>query len=100
MHADNPSLPKKLPRNRSGWGTILRNIYIRMEVLFFLVYFFLFNILSDFEYNSYELHDYTRFLKDIPDRLVYGFVYLIPFALYYKLLIWGCLFKKRYLRFA
>ncbi|MDR3711927.1 MAG: sensor histidine kinase [Puia sp.] len=77
----------------------LRDKFTRIEIGFFLVYFILFNILTDIEYNLYERHNYVLFVKDIPGRLIYGIVYLIPFAICYKFLIRGYLFEKKYGRF-
>ncbi len=83
------------PNKKRGF----REPFTRPEIVFFLVYFLLFNILTDFEYNFYEKHNYILFVKDIPMRLVFGLDYMIPFAFCHKVLIRGVLFKKRYLLF-
>ena len=87
-------LSSRIHRSTEG-----KNRFIRIEIIFFLVYFFLFNILTDIEYNLYENHNYILFLKGIPDRLIYGIVYIIPFWICYKKLIQGYLFEKKYLKF-
>ncbi|MDP4128601.1 MAG: histidine kinase [Bacteroidota bacterium] len=96
----NPSASIYHSSSRIHHSSHAKNRFIRIEIIFFLVYFFLFNILTDIEYNLYENHNYTLFLKEIPDRLIYGIVYIIPFWICYKTLIQGYLFEKKYFKFA
>lgn len=77
-----------------------RHDEIRTEISFFLVYFLLFPIVSSLEYNFNERGSATLFLADIPDRLVYGTLNMLPYWLYYHVLIRKVLFKNRLLAFA
>ncbi len=72
---------------------------LRIEVLFFLAYFIVFPIFTSVEYNWYEQNNILLFLNDVPERLIYGFFNIIPFWLYYKLLLHRYLFKRQYFRF-
>ncbi len=71
----------------------------RIEIVFFIIYFFIFNILTDIEYNLYERHTPALFIKDVPERLIYGLIWIIPFWLCYKVIIQGYLFRKKYMQF-
>jgi sensor histidine kinase YesM len=65
-----------------------------------LIYFILFPIISSFEYNFNERGSATLFIKDIPERVVYGSFNIISYGLYYELLIKRLLFCERLLAFA
>ncbi len=67
-----------------------------IEISFFFFYFVIFRILADIEYNAYERHNYILFVKDMPERLIYGIVALVPFVHCYKFLIQGYLLRKKY----
>jgi sensor histidine kinase YesM len=69
------------------------------EVIFFLAYFILFPIGSSFEYNFFEGNSAVMFLREIPERLVYGTLNMLPFWIYYKVLVQQCLFNRRFLAF-
>lgn len=72
----------------------------KAEIAFFLIYFILFPIISSFEYNFNERGSATLFIKDIPERVVYGSFNIISYGLYYELLIKRLLFRERLLAFA
>jgi sensor histidine kinase YesM len=75
---------------------ILQKKFAWIEITFFPVYFILFQILGAFEYDLYERHNYSLFVKEMPERLVYGITSLIPFVLCYKFLIRDYLLRKKY----
>lgn len=57
----------------------------RIELLFLLVFFLLFPILTDIEYNYWEMHKASLFMKDVEGDLVYGLCNMIAFYVFYKL---------------
>jgi len=71
--------------------------YLGAEVIFFIVFFYLFPIVSSFEYNFIERHK-SELDRSIASVLIYGTFDVIAFVIYYKL-IQFCLFKKRFLLF-
>lgn len=77
----------------------LQHHEVRTEIAFFLTYFILFPIISSLEYNFRERGSAALFMGEIPDRLVYGALNMVPYWLYYKLLIRKYLFRKRPLAF-
>lgn len=64
-----------------------------VEAAFFLIYFLLFPVLSSFEYNFIEQNSIVPFFREIPERMLYGALNLLPFWLYYKLLVERYLFS-------
>ncbi|MCF0074986.1 histidine kinase [Dyadobacter sp. CY261] len=72
----------------------------RAEIVFFLIYFILFPVISSFEYNFNERGSATLFIQDIPERVVYGSFSIISYGLYYELLIKRLLFRERLMAFA
>ncbi|MBE9463612.1 sensor histidine kinase [Dyadobacter subterraneus] len=69
----------------------------RTEIFFFLIIFFVFPILTDFEINFYEKTDSTP--ADLfVERLAYGTLRMFPYFIYYKIII-TYLFEKRYFLF-
>ncbi len=64
-----------------------------VEVAFFLIYFILFPVLSSFEYNFKEQDSTVLFFREIPERVLYGALNIIPFWLYYKWLVERYLFS-------
>ncbi len=66
-----------------------------VEVAFFLVYFILFPVLSSFEYNFNERNSTVLFFREIPERMLYGALNILPFWLYYKWLVERCLFSGK-----
>lgn len=72
--------------------------YLKTELLFFLVFFYLFPILTDLEYNTVEVHHASLFLKDIGSNLLYGTFNLLAFIPFYKL-VQIFLFRRRILLF-
>jgi sensor histidine kinase YesM len=76
-----------------------RKYFLRWEILFFVAYFIVFGILTDVEFNLYENHNGSLFYRNVPERLIYGIVYMIPFWICYRFLIWKYLLKNRYFIF-
>lgn len=69
--------------------------YLRIEILFFIVFFYLFPIISSFEYNFIERHK-AEFGTDVASTLLHGSFDIIAFVIYYKL-IRLFLFRRRFL---
>jgi two-component system LytT family sensor kinase len=78
--------------NKNQWK------YFKIELLFFVIFFYLFPILTDIEYSFREQHNAALFIKDITYRLVYGTVEILAFAVLYKI-VQHYLVKKRVLLF-
>ncbi|MBB5284509.1 sensor histidine kinase YesM [Rhabdobacter roseus] len=64
-----------------------------VEVAFFLIYFILFPVLSSLEYNFNERNSTVLFFREIPERVLYGALNILPFWLYYKFLVERYLFS-------
>lgn len=76
--------------------SLQRFILTKTEVCFFITIFLLFPIAVDFEYNAYEKTG-SGFSSDLfIERVVYGILGMIPYLIYYKVII-PYLFEKRYL---
>lgn len=65
--------------------------YFKIEVIFFAVYFYVFRILTDFEYNFWERHITGVTWQDVEYDLVYGTSSLLAFIVFYQIV-------KNYLR--
>lgn len=74
--------------------------YNRLEVSFFLIYYLFFPIFSSLEYNLIEMREVSFLVKNVPDRLIYGCTSMLSGLFFYKVLIQGYLFKKKYVVFA
>lgn len=72
----------------------------KAEIVFFLIYFILFPVISSFEYNLNERSSASLFVKEVPEHVVYGTFNIISYGLYYELLIKRLLFRERLLAFA
>lgn len=68
--------------------------YAKIELIFFLVYFYIFRLLTDFEYNLWERHHTGISLKDIEFDLLYGTSSMLSFFVFYKVLQY-CLIKEK-----
>lgn len=78
----------------------LTDKYTRFEIIFFLCYFLLFSLLSDVEFNLREPGgEVAGVFTTIPYRMVSGLLNLLPYLVYYKLILQPFLLKKRYLLF-
>jgi Histidine kinase len=75
------------------------NKYTVIEILFFIIFFFLFPIFTDIEYklkeNPCEQCD-QEFINIIIHRLVFGVFQILPFIVLYKILLHKLLLKKKY----
>ena len=73
--------------------------YTWLEITFFLVFFFLFPVLTDIEYGLYEpvysKYDMS-FAEKLVFRLVFGAFEVIPYLLLYRFIIIGLLIRKKY----
>ncbi len=79
--------------------SLLSNRYNQLEVVFFITYYILFSVFSGFEYYLIEKQDITHAFRDAPERIFYGLKALLPGIVFYKLLIQGFLFRRKYLYF-
>lgn len=74
--------------------------YDRLEIAFFIFYYFFFGILTDIEFQIFEsgnlLHSNQVF---VTRHIVRGIIAIIPVWILYKLIIQPYLFQKRYLKF-
>jgi hypothetical protein len=68
----------------------------KTEIWFFVIIFVIFPMITDFEYHIYEKTGLGLTLNTALERLVYGILGMIPYLLYYKLII-PFLFDKKYL---
>ncbi|WP_316830499.1 sensor histidine kinase [Pedobacter aquatilis] len=72
--------------------------YLAIEIIFFLVYFYLVGLLSSFEYNFWEKHFFGISAKELEFSLVYGTFNVIAFTLFYLGLHY-CLRENKLLSF-
>lgn len=71
-----------------------------MEAIFFLSYFLLFPLFTDIEFNLREPGgDPAGVSGVLPYRIVSGLLYMLPYLVYYKLLLQKYLFSKRFVAF-
>lgn len=68
--------------------------YAKIELIFFLVYFYIFRLLTDFEYNLWERHHTGISLKDLEFDLLYGTSSMLSFFVFYRVLQY-CLIKEK-----
>lgn len=75
--------------------------YHRLELIFFIIYFICFPILSGVEYFVYEPAPAGQhLLNDLPEHLIYGFTAMAPAWICYQYIIKNLLFKRKYGWFA
>lgn len=60
--------------------------YFKIEFIFFIVYFFVFRILTDFEYNFWERHVTGVSWQDVEYDLIYGTSSLLIFIFFYQMI--------------
>ena len=76
--------------NKSGW----------IEAVFFLCYFLLFPLFSDIEFNLREPGgNYLLVFRSIHYRTLSGLLYMVPYLIYYKLILQKHLFRKNFIQF-
>lgn len=63
-----------------------RTKYFKIELVFFITYFYLFPLLTDFEYNFWEKHIVGIDFSAVENNLAYGTSGLIAFYCFYKIL--------------
>lgn len=68
--------------------------YTRIEIIFFLIYFYVFPMLTDFEYNLWELHQVGIHAKDVEYNLLLGTSGMLSFLVFYKVLRY-CLSRQK-----
>jgi sensor histidine kinase YesM len=73
--------------------------YFYAEITFFVVFCWLFPILTDVEYNFNERHHTGLFVNDIDYRLVYGTFNLAAFWVFYRWIVQRYLLQRRWLLF-
>lgn len=77
-----------------------RDRYHRLEVIFFIIYFIFFPVLSGVEYYIYEPVPHKPGLfEHLPEYLFYDFTSMIPAWICYQYIIKKLLFKQKYLWF-
>lgn len=79
-----------LPADRLGWA----------ELVFFLIYFLVFRLLTAVEYSLAETHGWQHFRLYFLPIAWNGLLDIIPFWLCYRWMILGLLFRRRYIVFA
>lgn len=72
--------------------------YLRAEIAFFVIFFYLFPVISSFEYNFIERHK-AEFGPQVVSTIIYGSFDIIAFGIYYAL-IQLLLFNRRFWMFA
>ena len=72
--------------------------YFYIEILFFVVFFIVFPIFSDLEYELDESHLNQNFVSDIWSRILYGTFDILIFLVFYKI-IKQYLYKKKSVHF-
>ena len=77
----------------------LQDRYTRIEIVFFITYYILFSVFSGLEFDLLEKKDISRSLQEIPERLLYAVIAMLPGIVFYKLIIQRYLFNKKYLFF-
>jgi len=60
--------------------------YTKIEIVFFLVYFYGISLLSGFEYNLWEKNHLGITVQELEFSLVYGTVNVLAFLLFYRML--------------
>lgn len=73
--------------------------YVYAEITFFVVFCWLFPILTDIEYNFNERHHAGLFVNDLGFRMLYGTFDLLAFWVFYRQVVWPYLLRRRWLRF-
>ncbi len=68
--------------------------YTKIELIFFLVYFYGISLLSNFEYNFWEKNDVGISTQELEFSLVYGTCNIVAFLLFYRALQY-CLKKDK-----
>lgn len=71
--------------------------YLRIEILFFVVFYYLFPVLTDIEYQYNEIHHAGLFTKNISSDLVYGTANLLSGMVYYSIVRRSLITKKAFL---
>jgi two-component system LytT family sensor kinase len=73
--------------------------YFFAEITFFVVFCWLFPILTDIEFNFNEKHQAALFVNVIGFRLLYGTFDLLAFVAFYRWIVWPYLLRRRWLHF-
>lgn len=66
----------------------------RIEIAFFIIYFIVLRMITDFEYNFWEKHHFGIPRSNIEYNLIYGLTGIIAFVFFYKILQRQLLNKK------
>lgn len=77
------------------WYSQLEWKYFRIQLVFFLVFYYFFPILTDIEYDYNEMHNVALFSKNLIFNLVYGTAYLLPGIVYYSIVCRSLLNGKK-----
>jgi sensor histidine kinase YesM len=69
--------------------------YTKIEIIFFVVFFFVFRFLTDFEYNYWERNHFGISIADVKYNLAFGISSVLPSLLFYRVLCY-CLKKEAF----
>lgn len=76
------------------WRADVEWKYLRIEILFFVIFFYVFPILTDVEYNYNEMHKVRLFPQNIDFNLVYGTTSLLSGLVFYAIVRRSLIAKK------
>jgi two-component system, LytTR family, sensor kinase len=76
------------------WRTDAEWKYLRIEILFFVIFFYVFPILTEVEYSYNEMHNVRLFTQNIDFHLVYGTTSLLPGLVFYAIVRRSLIAKK------
>ncbi|MES2275342.1 MAG: histidine kinase [Bacteroidota bacterium] len=77
-----------------NWRQGIQWKYLRIEILFFVIFYYLFPILTDVEYSYNEMHHAALFTKNIDFDLIYGTTNLLSGLVFYAIVRKSLLHKK------
>lgn len=81
----------------NNWRKSLQWKYLRIEILFFVIFYYLFPILTDVEYSHNEQHNTARFTDNINFDLIFGTVNLMAGLVFYYIVRRSLINKKPWL---
>jgi two-component system, LytTR family, sensor kinase len=77
-----------------NWFAAAEWKYVRIEILFFVIFFYVFPILTDVEYSYNEMHNARLFTNNIVFNLVYGTTNLLSGLAFYAIVRRSLISKK------
>lgn len=79
------------------WSADVEWKYLRIEILFFVIFFYVFPILTDVEYNYNEMHNVQLFTNNIDFNLLYGTTNLLSGLAFYAIVRRSFISKKTWM---